>query len=451
MAGLKRLGVVYMSEDVQNQISQEEFERRRKEAEELLYHFFLYASSGQYPNYLNLKNQHDENTVDKFIVTFSLIISRSIYYLANYKNCIYAYPSFESYNAAFVNDVGDLSLNLPELSNYKIPMNQDIFYYNGQKAIIYVANFINSTFQAQGEDATLKNTAQKYIKNALQLYGLYKSTRTCFKNRYLYDEILRWYPNASVNQILTAAMIFKHSPWYNKWSFLTYYSQSDLAAISEIYNYFSPMDPEDEKSFFRYFYNYRKILGQNVSNRKYDLIGNFIKSGWQPDNLIKNFSSDEQNLIKTWLQNPNIAEIATTENVIRNLLVLNKTQGINPVEFVQKMKQDRLKNGAEKELTNSYIREILDTYITDVFSNEPFKKFIPIDVESLPQPQKEFFISALILNAASCMSSTNWSVIPENYLNQNPNLKNMFFVEYSNYFAPYQAGINPETNKKERS
>lgn len=455
MAGLKELGVVYMNESVQNQSSQEKFERRRKEAEELFYTHFIYLSTKD-----NLRFYHDKakrNIVDKseysnaqldvaannFVLDLMIKdITFILEYLSNAD--LIRENSLAVIRQATKNDSGQEVFILPPLGDSKIPLNKTKITFNkGHSLPSYISDNIKETFQYE-KNIDIKNTTFNYIDKALQLYELYKSTQSCFKNRYLYDEILRWYPTATVNQILTAAMIFKHSPWYNEWSFLTYYLQNDLDAISEIYNYFSPMDPEDERNFFRYFYDNRKILGQNVAKRKYDLIGNFIKSGWQPDNLIKNFSSDEQNLIKTWLQNPDIAEIATTENVIRNLLILNKTQGINPVEFIQKMKQDRLKNGAEKELTNSYIRRIFDADIIDVFSNELFKKFIPFDVKNLPQEQKEFFASAFISNAASCMSSAEWPIIPEDVLDQNLNLKNMFFVGNSAYLVPYQAGINSD-------
>jgi hypothetical protein len=248
-----------MSEENFQQISPDEIERRIREAEELFYKYFFYfaTKTGFYifdngPNII-INDEDRFNLITRYL-------NLPIQYLTSSNN----YPQekdFFDFVKSATNEQGIPIFVLPELPEPQIPIREtfiEITVGNENKPI---EDFLIEKIETQNsffKKSELEKT-NYYKQKVLKLFDRYKSIYREFNNSYLYTEILKWHPNASVEQIITAAELFKHSLWYNKWGVLSYYSKNDLDVISYAIDSF----PDNARRLCKFFYSNRRILSQN--------------------------------------------------------------------------------------------------------------------------------------------------------------------------------------------
>lgn len=435
------------TEESSQQVNPEEIERRKREAEELFEKYVLY--------FLVAPFREHNNTM--LVLDNRVFFSKNLIEYLTSSNNHFQYKSFKDFFCEIKENDDDYSDQnyeyfLSELEEPKVPLNITT------KLNLEIKEVINRIFEKtnSSSDSEQQNKILHYHKKIYILFCNYKLVCQEFKNIYLYPEILKWYPNASPEQIITATLLFEHSPWHNKWSVFTYFSKKDLDVIIEIYEYFSPID--NPRAFFRYFYDNRKKLSNRVNETKFDIIGSLIKCGLVKIKNFDEFTKKEQKFIIEYIENPYFREIimegnVANVNVVKNLYTYCKIYDANPIEVIKNVKLAYKKNYDGAELSNSDLHTLLDVDVIESlskFKNIINPKFLTVKrIQQISQNEKlkERIVASLINNSFNSFVYNGTNYFPPNYLSQNPEFSLTFLI-HSFYIVPYNKNVTAESQSE---
>lgn len=312
------IGGIRMSEGNSQQVSAEEIERREREreAEDRLYKSILYFMTEEgyneiirninlYKDYSINDHERQMRQVQEYILfhcrTLAIYLNTGNNYLQKYNFKDFFYMRYdESAERPRNNRAFEEFICFPK---FLIELPENIIFVNAplKKYPLYSGRV--NFYEVIIERVLGRNGKYNvpYLIYWLVLKNYYKETNTFYTDNkeYFYKEILEKLKlNRSFVQMEACYLLHKHSPWYNKVSVFSYYSEDDLKMLSDVINNFH----DNGRTLCKFFYYNRHVLSQNPR------ILAVAKK------LCNNNYDDFMLFCKTFMKYPELLEIGRNEN-----------------------------------------------------------------------------------------------------------------------------------------